>query len=245
MDAAIDHSLDAVSDDFSTLTFECIEIHGMTTTETSGNIIAQIQFVTDEQRGVANLKRKVNTSAQGNILPVKLYRKMFPTRVDGSGCPRPGTLKSSETVLNPYGGTTIPHFGVCTIDCSLRDQQYKARFFVTDTAGPALFGLPLIQGLNLFGTRDLQDISAVTDSSCKSDAKPPSNKETLLAEFPDCFIGISELKGTYHITLDPEVEPVINSPHRVLIALKDEIEAELVSMEHQVVIEKVQEGQPT
>ena len=170
---------------------------------------------------------------------------MFPTRVDGSGYPRPGTLKSSGTVLKAYGGTTIPHLGVCTIDCSFGDQLYKARFFVTDTARPALFGLPLIQGLNLFGTRDLRDINAVTDSSCKSDAKPPINKETLLAEFPECFDGIGELKGTYHITLDPDGEPVINSPCRVPIALKDEIKAELASMEHQGVIEKVQEGEPT
>ena len=74
LDAAIDHSLDAVSDDFSMLTFECIVIHGVTTTETNGNIIAQTQFVTDEQRSVANLKGKVDTGAQGNILPVRLYR---------------------------------------------------------------------------------------------------------------------------------------------------------------------------
>ena len=64
-------------------------------------------------------------------------------------------------------------------------------------------------------------------------------------EFPECFDGIGELKGMYHITLDPEVEPVINSPCRVPIALKDEIKAELASMEHEGVIEKVQEGQPT
>ena len=44
--------------------------------------------------------------------------------------------------------------------------------------------------------------------------------------------------------MDPEVEPVINSSCRVPIALKDEIKAELASMEHQGVIEKVQEGQP-
>ena len=127
----------------------------------------------------------------------------------------------------------------------LQIRQYKARFFVTDTASPELFGLPLIQAFNLFGTRDLRDTSAVTDSSCKSDAKPPINKETLLAEFPECFNGIGEIEGTCHITLHPEVEPVINSPCQVPIALKDEIKVELASMEHQGVIEKVQEGQPT
>ena len=75
--------------------------------------------------------------------------------------------------------------------------------------------------------------------------KQPLNKAAVLAEFPECFDGIGELKGMYHITLDPEVEPVINSPRRVPIALKDEIKAELASMKHEGVIEKVQEGQPT
>ena len=67
----------------------------------------------------------------------------------------------------------------------------------------------------------------------------------MLAEFVECFDGIGELKGTYHITLDPEVEPVINSPRRLPIALKDEIKAELASMEHQGVIEKVEEDHRT
>ena len=111
--------------------------------------------------------------------------------------------------------------------------------FVTNTTGPALFGLPLIKGLNLLDTQ--KDIDNVTSTS----AKQPLNKAAVLAEFPECFDGIGELKGTYHITLDPEVEPVINSPRRVPIALKDEIKAELASMEHEGVIEKVQEGQPT
>ena len=86
-----------------------------------------------------------------------------------------------------------------------------------------------------------KDIDNVTSTS----AKQPLNKAAVLAEFPECFDGIGELKGTYHITLDPEVEPVINSPRWVPIALKDEIKAELASMEHQGVIKKVQEGQPT
>ena len=41
------------------------------------------------------------------------------------------------------------------------------------------------------------------------------------------------------------MEPVVNSPCRVPIALKDEIKAELASMERQSVMEKVREGQPT
>ena len=110
---------------------------------------------------------------------------------------------------------------------------------ISDTTGPALFGLPLIKALNLFGTQ--KDIDNVTSTS----AKQPLNRAAVLAEFSECFNGIGELNGTYHITLDQEVEPVINISRRVPIALKDEIKAELASMEHQGGIEKVHEGQPT
>ena len=205
-------SVDTVAKDFATLTFEVVE---SSDTSTENNITAQVQFNLDDGR-VANLRGKVDTGAQGKILPIRLFRQMFPERVDKTGRPRDGMLKPSSVVLKAYGG-----------------------FFVTETTEPALFGLPLIKGLNLLGSQ--KDVDNVTSTSTKQ----PLNKVAVLAEFPECFDSIDELKGSYHITLDTEVEPVINSPRRVPIALKDEIKAELTSMEHQGVIEKVQEGQPT
>ena len=50
-------------------------------------------------------------------------------------------------------------------------------FFVTDTTGPALFGLPLIKGLNLLDTQ--KDIDNVT-STC---SKQSLNKAAVLADF--------------------------------------------------------------
>ena len=228
-------SVDAVAEDFATLTFEVVEISDIST---ENNITAQVQFNLDDGR-VANLRGKVDTGEQGNILPIRLFRQMFPERVDKTGRPRDGMLKLSSVILKAHGGTNIPHLGECVIDCCLKDRWCDARFFITGTTGPALFDLPLIKGLNLLDTQ--KDIDNVTSTS----AKQPLNKAAVLAEFPECFDGIGELKGTYHITLDPEVEPVINSLRRVPIALKDEIKAELASMEHEGVIEKVQEGQPT
>ena len=211
------------------------EISGIST---ENNITAQVQFNLDDGR-VANLRKKVDTGAQGNILPIRLFRQMFPEQADQTGRPRDATLKPSTVVLKAYGGTNIPHLGECVIDCRLEDRRCGARFFVTDTTGPALFSLPLIKGRNLLGTQ--KDIDIVTSTS----AKQPLNKAAVLAELPEYFDGIGELKGTYHITLYPEVELVINSPRRVPIALKDEIKAELASMDYRGVIEKVQDGQPT
>ena len=204
-----------MAEDFATLTFEVVEISDIST---ENIITAQVQFNLDDGR-VANLRGKVDTGAQGNLLPIRLFRQMFPERVDKTGRPRDGTLKPSSVVLKAYGGTNIPHLGECVIDCCLEDKAVWCEIFVTDTTGPALFGLPLIKGLNLLGTQDIDNVTSTR-------TKQPLNKAAVLAEFPECFDGIGELKGTYHITLDPEVEPVINSPRRVPIALKDEIKAD-------------------
>ena len=166
-------SVDAVAEDFATLTFEVVEISDIST---ENIITAQVQFNLDDGR-VANLRGKVDTGAQGNLLPIRLFRQMFPERVDKTGRPRDGTLKPSTVVLKAYGGTNIPHLGECVIDCCLEDKRCGARFFVTDTTGPALFGLPLIKGLNLLDTQ--KDIDNVTSTS----AKQPLNKAAVLAEF--------------------------------------------------------------
>ena len=102
-------SVDAVAEDFATLTFEVVEISDIST---ENIITAQVQFNLDDGR-VANLRGKVDTGAQGNLLPIRLFRQMFPERVDKTGRPPDGTLKPSTVVLKAYGGTNIPHLGEC------------------------------------------------------------------------------------------------------------------------------------
>ena len=66
--------MDALAEDFATLTFEVVEISDIST---ENNITAQVQFNLDDGR-VANLRGKVDTGAQGNTLPIRLFRQMFP-----------------------------------------------------------------------------------------------------------------------------------------------------------------------
>ena len=117
-------SVDAVVEDFATLTFEIVELSDISTE----NIInAQVQLNLDNGR-VASLRGKVDTGAQGNILPIRLFRQVFPERIDKTGRPRDGTRKPSTVVLKAYGGTNIPHLGECVIDCCLEDRRCGARF---------------------------------------------------------------------------------------------------------------------
>ena len=84
------------------------------------------------------LKMKVDTSAQGNILPLRIYKNMFPEHEDDNGLPT-GTTPT-QTKLNAYNGT--PKHGVRSIKCSYGGKETNARFYVADVNGPAICGLP-------------------------------------------------------------------------------------------------------
>ena len=86
------------------------------------------------------LKVKVDTGAQGNILPLRIFKNTFPEHVDEHGLPT-GTTPT-HTKLTAYNGTPIPQHEVCSIKCSYGDKKTNARFYVADVDGPALCGLP-------------------------------------------------------------------------------------------------------
>ena len=59
------------------------------------------------------------------------------------------------------------------------------------------------------------------------------SKQELTEMYPECFngtVGCFE-DYTYHITLDPEIPPVIHAARKIPIELKDKLQRELVEME--------------
>ena len=57
------------------------------------------------------LKTKLDIWARGNILPLRLYRHMFPQNLTSEGFPKPGTLDYSSTVLASYGESKLKQHG--------------------------------------------------------------------------------------------------------------------------------------
>ena len=93
------------------------------------------------------LKAKLDTGAQGNILPMRLYRQMYPHNLDDHRSLRP--VSSSDVILTAYGGSQIKHHVTVTIPCSYKGENARASFYVTDTPGPAIIGLPTSTDLKL------------------------------------------------------------------------------------------------
>ena len=74
---------------------------------------------------------------------------MFPQNLKADGFPKLGTLNWAHTVRTAYGGTRIKQYGTCNIQCEYKGQQTTATFFITETEGPAIIGLPTSLALKL------------------------------------------------------------------------------------------------
>lgn len=54
----------------------------------------------------------------------------------------------------------------------------------------------------------------------------------ILSEYEDLFTELGCIPGEYHIETNPDVTPVVHSPRKVPVALKDKIKTELKRMEN-------------
>ena len=199
-------------------------------------VFATLNVSLDNTNRPTTLRAKVDTGAQGNILPLRVFCQMFPQRVGPNGYPKPKSVKPSSTTLTAYSGSKIKQCGTSHIPCSYDGKSQLADFHITDCPGTAIIGLPTATALQLVTLK------------CAVQEKPASirDKDDLMKQYPKCFDGIGKFPGKYHITVDPNVVPVVHPPrHLHPIALRDEIRTELEDMIQNGIITKIQEGEPT
>ena len=216
-----------VTDDLEALVFQTVSLDSINddqTERTQAFVTSSLSIVKDKRPTA--LKAKVDTGAQANILPMRIYRQMdLPEN----------SLKPSTTTLVSYMGTPVPQHGICSLSCTFKGETKVTDFFVTKAPGPAIIGLP-----------SLEEFRIVT-LNCEITKELPRIKDTadLIRQYPECFQGIGKFDGQYHITVDPAVPPVVHPPRRVPFKIKEEIKQELSEIEQQGIITPVREGEPT
>ena len=152
----------------------------------------------------------------------------------------PRGLKSSMTCLTAYNGSKIPQFGTLdtAIDWTPKGKDVanclQTRWYIADTPGPAILGLPscaklgiveLNCAVNLQKRKLVQQKKPTTEGrNVNQDLQhlnsPPLNtKEDLIKAYPDRFKGIGHFPGTYHITLCSDAKPIVHAPRKCLIAM--------------------------
>ncbi|XP_035658200.1 uncharacterized protein K02A2.6-like [Branchiostoma floridae] len=194
-----------------------------------------------------NLRLKIDTGAQSNVMPVEHYQQIFPENMTKGGEVKAGILTPSSTVLSAYGGDKIPHLGKTTISGKHKGREVKCTFFVTKSKGPSILGLAACQQLGIITIHEIQatpEDGKIKETVPIKDRPAIHNKEQLIKMYPECFddtVGCFEEE--YHITVDPDVEPVIHPPRRVPLELREKLKKQLEEMTEKGVISEV--TQPT
>ena len=213
--------VDEVTDDLETLVFQTVSLDSINDDQkerTQAFVTFSLSIVKDKRPTA--LKAKVDTGAQANILPLRIYRQMdLPEN----------SLKLSTTTLVSYTGTPIPQHGICSLSCTFKGETKVTDFFVTEAPGPATIGLPSLEefGIITLNCEIAKELLRIKDTA------------DLIRQYPECFQGIGKFDGQYHITVDPAVPPVVHPPRRVPFKMKEEIKQELSEMEQQGIITPV------
>ena len=131
--------------------------------------------------------------------------------------------------------------------------QVKSNWYVADTPGPAILGLPSSKKLAVVKMNcvitirqpcthppPVSTIAATSKPATAPEAaKPIRSTDDLIKEFPNQFQGIGQFPGKYKIQLCHDTHPVIHAPRKCPIASCLKVKEHLDKMEHLGVITHV------
>ena len=189
------------------------------------------------RKGTASLHVKVDTRAGGNVLPLHVFQCLYPDQISPAGLPT--GLDHISTRLTTSNGSHIPLYGALfgpitwQPDCpGTQPHRVNSYWYVTDTPGPAILGLPSSEKLAVmkmnciimvrWPSTHLAPVST-TMATTKPATAPEAAKyirstDDLIKEFPDQFKGIGRFPGKYKIWLCHDAHPVIHASRKCPIA---------------------------
>ena len=204
----------------------------------------------------ASLQCKVDTSAGGNVMPLRAFAKLFFNLLTKIGMPI--GLQKCKTKLTAYNRTNIPQLGALDTVITWKDEETKkvnkinTTFYVADTPGPAILGLPSCSRLRMVNLdcsvqlrKHGQPIKTCKErENVKQDLKnlkAINSKDDLIKAYPNQFEGIGKFPGTCHIFLREDAKPVVHTPRKCLIAIRPLVDKKLDKLLEQEVIVPVTE----
>ena len=102
-------------------------------------------------KGTASLHVKLNTRAGGNMLPLCVFWHLHPDQISSAGMP--AGLDHISTRLTTYTGSHIPLYGALCGPIIWQPGgpgvwpcKINSYWYVADTPGPAILGLPSLRG---------------------------------------------------------------------------------------------------
>jgi len=159
---------------------------------------ALMQLQVDLGQTTTPLLCKIDTAgAEGNVIPVDVYKRLCPQSSYSPGG-APLGLTPSNTTITAFGGHTIPHYGICELTLSHHGYSKLYAFHVVNTVGPTILGLPTCHDMKLV---TLKHGISTTQTETVPMPDPQGNadaKSELLCKYHDCFQEIGCFQGEFH-----------------------------------------------
>ncbi len=187
------------------------------------------------------MEAKVDSGAGGNILPVWIFKVMYPDKLD------------SDSKLTTKNWGSVKCYGALQVytewDLLRGPPKYtKAVWYVDNTQGPALLGLPSSKRLGIIMVNCkptkailVKPMRIATITNAEEPVKHIKSTDDLVAEYPDWFEENGKFSSEYKIYLMEDTEPKIHPPQKCLIAICPLVKAELDKMVTLSVITPVDE----
>ena len=212
------------------------------------------------RKGTASLHIKVDTRAGGNVLPLCVFKCLYPDQISPAGLPT--GLDHVNTRLTAYNRSHIPLYGALQGPITWQPDhpgacphRVKSYWYIADTPGPTILGLPSSEKLAIVkmncgisvrqpGTHSAPvPTTAATNkpATAPEAAKPIRSTDDLIKEFPDQFQGIGQFPSEYKIQLCHDAHPVIHAPRKCPITLHPKVKEHLNKVECLGVITHVDE----
>ena len=126
--------------------------------------------------------------------------------------------------------------------------KMETTFYVADTPGPAILGLPSCSRLQIVHLncsvqfrKHGKPIKSCQEREKVKQDQPINTREDLIKVYPDSFEGIRKFPGTYHIYLKEDDIPVVHAPRKCPIAIRPLVDKKLDKLLEQEVIIPVTE----
>lgn len=175
------------------------------------------EWLVDLQINNNNIRFKLDTGADANVLPLKFLSQTGVQQHD---------LLPTATRLISYSGQNLKVLGKCQLKVNCKNKPYIAKFIIVEVDSPPVLGKKSCTEMNL--VRRIFAIDKQNKPIC------------ILDEYPDVFEGMGCLPGEYRIQLTQDARPVVHAPRKLPVALRDDVKRKLDEMLQLQVIKKVE-----
>ena len=184
---------------------------------------------------------KLSTGAEVNVMPTRVFSQIVNT----------DDIEQSNVKLKGYGGSGIPVIGESFIRCAYNNIYKDVKFDIVESSSKTALGLESCQDFKLIKIMDEIKHSSTRKVQGDADSKKLETKtksikglsdkalkKKIEEMYPEIFNGLGRLTEEYHIHIKENATPVIHSPRKIPVAIRDRLKKELGTMERNGVIKK-------